>query len=71
MKLLITKDKDDDNDWGVWVGIDDEDPLRSRYGFCIAGGSSRQEAVTDAVKALERALEQLQAPPGVVSERAI
>lgn len=69
MKLLITYCGT--NDWNVWVTTDGEHPIRGPFGFIVGGGATRDEAVAEAVKDLEVAIEELQSPPGVVDEEMV
>jgi hypothetical protein len=69
MKLLITHDRG--GDWNVWATLPDHDPLHDVYGFVVGVGKSRDAAVADAVAVFEAAIEELQAPPGAVEERAL
>ena len=67
--LLISHEGNDD--WSVWIGLPDQDPIDDAFGFIIGSGSSREEAVADAVLSLEIAVEKLQAPAGVIEEREL
>lgn len=46
-----------DGEWTVWLEPEPED---IHFGLCIGVGSLRQQALADAVAALERALTQIQ-----------
>lgn len=48
-----------DGEWQIWLNTEDADWT----GVCISAGHTRDEAVSDAVKTLEDALEILQGPP--------
>jgi hypothetical protein len=67
--LLITREGHDD--WNVWITLPGCDALEDRFGFICGTGNTREQAVADAVRGLEDALERLQAPAGVIPERAI
>lgn len=51
------------DDWEVWIGLDDEDPLESPVGFCLGHAATRDGAVAQAVADLEAAVAELQRPP--------
>jgi hypothetical protein len=67
--LLITRTGDDD--WQVWITLPDHDALRDAFGFVIGTGATRDAALAAAVADLEAAVDALQAPPGVIEERAL
>lgn len=46
------------SDWEVWLNCEDS----TFTGLCVSAGKSRQDAVTDAVRILEEALDVLQGP---------
>ena len=69
MKLLITHGCGDD--WLVWGTLPDHDAIEDAFGFVVGVGSTRDSAVADAIKALEAAAEELQAPPGQIEEREL
>jgi hypothetical protein len=46
-------------EWEIWLNTEDADFT----GLCVAVGSTRQDAVTEAVRVLEAAVEELQKPP--------
>jgi hypothetical protein len=48
-----------DGEWQVWLNNEDHDFT----GLCVSVGRSRQQAVTDAVRIFEAAVEELQKPP--------
>ena len=56
-------------DWSVWIGLPDEDPVDGAFGFCIAHGRTRDEALARAVAAIEDVERRLQSADGV-PERA-
>lgn len=50
-----------DDDWEVWVGLDDgSDPLDAVAGFCIGQGRTRLDAVREAKKDLRAAFSELE-----------
>lgn len=55
-----------ESNWQVWVTLEDHNPIRDAFGFCIGTGKTRDAAVADAVKDLEGATEVLQSPPDAV-----
>jgi hypothetical protein len=67
--LLITYEAG--RDWNVWITLPGCDALEDSFGFICGTGNTRDQAVADAVRGLEDALERLQAPAGVIPERAI
>ena len=69
VSLLITKSGDDD--WNVWIGLPEQDPLLDPYGFIIGSGATKEAAITEAVASLEAATERLQSPAEAIEERAI
>ena len=64
--LLITGTE---GDYSVWISLEQHDPVLDPYGFIIGTSDTRDGAVADAVASLEAAIDQLQAPRGVVPER--
>lgn len=68
MKLLITHAGA--HGWEVWLTLDGHDALIDWPGFVVGRGATRDAAVAAAVKDLEVAVEELQAPPGTVEERS-
>ncbi len=54
---VFQRDEDSDPPWLVWLNVDCD-----FTGLCIACGSTRDEAVADAVKGLEAAVARLQGP---------
>lgn len=64
-KVLIINDGDD---WNVWLGCEGEGPKEANS-LVIGVGSSRDAAVADAVRELERLTTELQSPVGVIPER--
>lgn len=46
-------------EWEVWLNTEDMDFT----GLCVSAGSTRQEAVTEAVRVLEAVTAKLQEPP--------
>jgi hypothetical protein len=47
-----------DNDWQVWINLDDGTKAPAGLSFCIGGGETRDEAIADAVEDLEDAIAQ-------------
>ena len=52
----------DDSGWNVWINLDDGTTAPAGLSLIIGSGATRDEAVADAVKDLEAALDQLQQP---------
>ena len=59
----------DGDDWDVWMNLDDGTTAPGGLSFVIGSGATRDEAVADAVKDLEAALDQLQQPMPVASSK--
>lgn len=57
------------SDYSVWISLPGHDPVLDPYGFIVGCGDTRDEAMSDAVDCLEAAIEQMQAPIGVIAER--
>ena len=55
--------------WFVWISLPNHDPDKDAYGFIIGAGDTRDAAVTDAVSALQDAMDRLQSPRGQIQER--
>lgn len=51
------------DDWEVWIGRENEDPIEAPGGICIGQARSRDEAVAQAVANLEMVVAELQGPP--------
>lgn len=68
LSLLLQKPTPGDTSWNVWISLHGNHPILDPCGFIVGQGQSRDEAVGEAVKALEEAIERLQSPPGVVFE---
>lgn len=59
MKLILEQDGDE---FIVWTMLDDGDDIPPRQrseSFVIGTGTTQDEAITSAIKALERAMDQL------------
>ena len=56
------------DEYEVWCGVDGDNIINAHI---IGIGPTRDVAVADAVKHLESALAELQAPPGMVREKDI
>ena len=51
--------RDSDGEWCVWLNTETAD----FDGLCVSVGSTRDEAIADAVRVFEAAVEKLQEPP--------
>ena len=60
-EIYVLQDNDGDG-WNVWIGLEGDMPAPQGFSFIIGSGATRDEALADAVKDLEAALEQLQQP---------
>lgn len=54
--VLVDDGEDHDARWNAWLSLPEHDPVNDEYGFVIGWGSTRAQAVEQAVKELERVI---------------